>query len=412
MTASKKSKIINKTDSTNENYSYENTKGIKISTCGKLILCGEHAVMYGFPAIALGINQRLNVDIQIVNNEKIEIVSTQFGSFFLYVDADVPSWANQIAFLLTKFISTDDNAQIIKTGIKITIDSNVDDCGFGSSGAVFACIACGLELLKLISNNEDDNYKDKPYRKKYRKMLLLQEENKNKPEYKKKYRKLEAKIKKMLFKKTIKLYEKYYHKNNYLPSGIDVATSIFGGAVWFRKSKTFFGFKYKIRHLPLLLLKTLSIKAIFCGQRATTADAVKMANSVKNCKNIYRKIGHIVKKCATIIWHYNKQNNTNSKQKNINSIMQQQLLTKLTKNETLLEKLNLADADTNNILQQCKKQNIVAKISGSGLGDCILALIDKNSKNKDIKIDNYKTIDIDIDEQGLSYEFYSPRSSK
>ena len=90
----------------------------------------------------------------------------------------------------------------------------------------------------------------------------------------------------------------------------------------------------------------------------------------------------------------------------------QELLTKLSENEALLERLNLDNKDVIKILNQCKRQHVVAKMSGSGLGDCILALMDKNSKNTDIKIDNYKTIDIDIDEQGLSYEFYSPRSSK
>ena len=394
------------------NNNFENVKGVKLSACGKLILCGEHAVMYGFPAIALGINQRLDVDIQIVDHEKIEIVSKQFGSFFLHVDADVPSWANPIAFLLTKFISTDDNAQIIKTGIKITINSNIDDYGFGSSGAVFACVSCGLELLKLISNNEDDNYKDKPYRKKYRRLLLIEAENKNAQECKK----IEATIKKMLFRKTIKLYNKFYRDrnycpNNYYPSGIDVATSVFGGAILFQKSQTFFRFAYKVKQLPLLLFQKLSIKAVFCGHRAITADAIKVANSVKNCRQIYRKIGRLVRKCATSIMRYHKQHTASSQKKN-SDILIQQLLTKLNENEILLEKLNLADADTRNILTQCQKQDVVAKISGSGLGDCVLALIKQDDKNQNFKIDNYKTIDIGIDEQGLSYEFYSPRSSK
>ena len=387
--------------------------GVKISACGKLILCGEHAVMYGCPAIAFGVNQRLHVDIQIVENgQKVEIVSKKFGSFFLKADAGFPSWANQIVFLLKNFISTDDNANIIQTGIKITIDSNIDDYGIGSSGAIFACIACGLELLKIVSNNKNDLYRNAIYRKKYRALLLQQENNKNNPEMKK----IEVKIKKMLFRKTIKLYNKFYRNKNYCqscyaPSGIDLATSIFGGVVLFQKRKTLAGFTYKVKQLPLLLFQKLSIKAIFCGHKAITADAIKTANSVKKCKQIYKKIGRIVNKCATLIALCNTQNSSNGKKKNSNIFMQQ-LLMKLNENEILLEKLNLADKDVNKVLNQCKKQHIVAKISGSGLGDCVLALIDKDSTDQSIKIDNYKTVDIDIDEQGLSYEFYSPRSRK
>ena len=163
------------------NCNVESTSGVQLSACGKLILCGEHAVMYGCPAIAFGINQRLNIDIQIVNNgQKVEVVSKQFGSFFLKANEDFPHWANQIVFLLKNFISTEDNAHIVQTGIKITIDSNIDNYGFGASGAVFACIACGLELLKIVSNNEDDLYRSTRYRQKYRALLLQKKTTKTK----------------------------------------------------------------------------------------------------------------------------------------------------------------------------------------------------------------------------------------
>ena len=59
-----------------------------------------------------------------------------------------------------------------------------------------------------------------------------------------------------------------------------------------------------------------------------------------------------------------------------------------------LEKLGLCDFETNEILTMCKKHNHTAKISGSGLGDCVI-VFDK------VETDKYRTADISVESSGL-----------
>ena len=67
------------------------------------------------------------------------------------------------------------------------------------------------------------------------------------------------------------------------------------------------------------------------------------------------------------------------------------------KNQSLLQELWLVDNDIEDILHQCERQNVVAKISGSGLGDCVIAF------NGGTKIKGYKSIKIQPDNSGITY---------
>jgi mevalonate kinase len=112
----------------------ENTmKKIRVSVPGKIHFMGEHAVVYGKPALLSAINLRLTVTIQEqdpkkLSQEKIVIISSE--------PIDHARFA--VDFLL-------DQLQIKDTGyITITIDSQIP-AGFhlGSSAAV----AVGLQSI-------------------------------------------------------------------------------------------------------------------------------------------------------------------------------------------------------------------------------------------------------------------------
>ena len=69
----------------------------------------------------------------------------------------------------------------------------------------------------------------------------------------------------------------------------------------------------------------------------------------------------------------------------------------LRKNQKMLHKLGLSNITISRIISQCKKKKIIAKISGSGLGDCVLALGKIDIKDK-------QCFDIDVDEKGIEIE--------
>ena len=50
---------------------------IKVSAPGKLMLLGEHAVVYGYPCIVTAVDKRLYVQAEIINEEEDEIITPQ-----------------------------------------------------------------------------------------------------------------------------------------------------------------------------------------------------------------------------------------------------------------------------------------------------------------------------------------------
>ncbi len=407
--------------------------GIKVSASGKLVLCGEHAVMHGYPCISFAINQRLYTKIKYRKDDKIIVNSDKFGRlvFSLHekvVDIDINShWARSIYFLVNR---------LARSGLEIDIKSDIDDCGFGSSGALFSCVCCGLLLLNaktdyilygktnFITNEladeaikADDFFSDsnRLCKDTICKKKILNEK---------------------LFSETIKLYNLYNNDRfdgqratfkNIKPSGVDIATSIFGGLIYYNpKTKS-------VDNLSHEWLDGIGIAVIYTGYKTSTETTIKIANDVKNCDEIYKKISNIIDNikdkivaisCATKI----------SKRAG-DKIEEIEILHLLKENHSLLRKLNLTNDDIDRIISFCERRKVFAKISGSGLGDCVIAFdakdkidnivcdlnkieIDGNRNRYDGVSDSNtfncfrdscfrrrKIIDIDIDDSGLEYSF-------
>ena len=311
-------------------------KYIKLSTSGKLVISGEHAVMHGYSAISMAINQRMFVKITpFYENDDIEIKSNIFGKKKFKKGELQEDWSKQISFLV-KTLS--------RSGLKINITSKIKNYGFGSSGALFTCIAFGLLKINDIANGKK-NVKDEEY-----------------------------------FFKILELYKKYnlLHNNNndtFKPSGIDIATSFFGGIIYFSPTNYFVE---KIKTDWIIQ----GITAIYTGKRTSITNVISVINENKYTDLIYKQIGDIVDELKIAIQKHNH--------KEIDDLIK--------KNQLLLQKLNLVDDDIEDILHQCERQNVVAKISGSGLGDCVIAF------NGGIKIKGYKSIKIQPDNSGITYK--------
>ncbi|MFV2041378.1 MAG: mevalonate kinase [Candidatus Hydrothermarchaeales archaeon] len=108
---------------------------VTASAPGKVILFGEHAVVYGEPAIAAAIDKRIFVSVEERSNESIEISSThELRDGYPYVKA-----AAEITF---EYLGS-------RRGLEISIDAEFPPAsGLGSSAAVsVATILATASLL-------------------------------------------------------------------------------------------------------------------------------------------------------------------------------------------------------------------------------------------------------------------------
>ena len=117
------------------------------SAPGKVILFGEHFVVYGIKAILCSIDKRIKVTSQIIDEKKIKIIS-ELGR----VEVDVDSSSNDSIELMRPFVHLATNAlkKFNKNcGIEIKIESEIPSgIGLGSSSA--SCVAAAASITGLF----------------------------------------------------------------------------------------------------------------------------------------------------------------------------------------------------------------------------------------------------------------------
>jgi len=117
------------------------------SAPGKVILFGEHFVVYGVKAILCSINKRVTVTAEKTNKRKISI-NSKIGKLELEPDkliSEINSPLKPFYYLANKAVENKD------TGIHIQIDSEIPlGAGLGSSSA--CCVAGAAAIFKLFGN--------------------------------------------------------------------------------------------------------------------------------------------------------------------------------------------------------------------------------------------------------------------
>lgn len=115
------------------------------SAPGKVILFGEHFVVYGVKAILCSINKRVTVTAEKTSERKISI-NSKIGKLELEPDkpiSEINSPLKPFYYLANKSIENKD------TGIHIQIDSEIPlGAGLGSSSA--CCVAGAAAIFKLF----------------------------------------------------------------------------------------------------------------------------------------------------------------------------------------------------------------------------------------------------------------------
>ena len=125
----------------------------KASAPGKIILFGEHFVVYGVKAILCAINKRISVTAEKISENKI-LIESSVGNLVSVPNRPI----NEIDFELRPFYYLAD--MMIqkfneKSGIKITIDSDIPlGVGLGSSSA--CCVAGAAAISGVFTKNSKE----------------------------------------------------------------------------------------------------------------------------------------------------------------------------------------------------------------------------------------------------------------
>ena len=117
----------------------------KASAPGKVILFGEHFVVYGVKAILCSINKRVTVTAEKISERKISI-NSEIGNIVLEPNksiSEINSPLKPFYYLANKIIKNQN------TGIQINIDSEIPlGAGLGSSSA--CCVAGAAAIFRLF----------------------------------------------------------------------------------------------------------------------------------------------------------------------------------------------------------------------------------------------------------------------
>lgn len=264
----------------------------------KIILIGEHSVVYGYPAIAIPL-------------KKIEIECTieEAKSNFFYDETDTLSVA---IFTALKYLKKE-NAKI-----KYKITSQIPQKrGMGSSAAV------SIAAIRAIFNYFGENLEDE------------------------------------LLEKLVNTAEIVAHKT---PSGLDAKTCLSDKAIRFVKNK---GFSYIDLNLDAYLVIADT------GIYGNTGEAIQNVKNLGDKAELsMKKLGRLTDEMTRIL-----TGNIENKEKKIRREKISKIGEIMTAANTELGKLNITIEKTELFVKTAIENGAAgAKISGGGLGGCVIAL--------------------------------------
>lgn len=259
----------------------------------KIILIGEHSVVYGYSAIAIPLKKI-----------EIECIVEEAESSFFYDETDTLSVA---IFTALKYLKKEDEK------IKYKVTSQIPQKrGMGSSAAV------SIAAIRAVFNY------------------------------------FEEKLENELLEKLVHTAEVVAHNT---PSGLDAKTCLSDNAIKFTKNK---GFSYIDLNLGAYLVIADT------GIYGNTSEAIQNVKNLGNKADIpLKRLGELTDEMVKIL-----TGNGKSKKEKIDKIGEI-----MTKANTELRKLNITIEKTELFVKTAIENGASgAKISGGGLGGCVIAL--------------------------------------
>jgi mevalonate kinase len=288
------------------------------SAPGKIILFGEHFVVYGIKAILCSIDKRITATSEFLD-EKIIRVKTSLGDSVMDLNSlnnleNVPQKFMKPFFYIAQK-AVEENST--KQGIEIVLESEIPvGVGLGSSSAAYVAATASINgLFNRLTKDE-------------------------------------------IVKKAIEAERTIFEQN----SGADSSVSTFGGLMSYDLKNGFENIQSR-NDLNFIIANSAQVH--------DTRDIVKQVRNFKEKnEDIFRKLCEreieIVNNATMAL----KENNLN------------QLGSLMLKNYDLLKQIGISTEKIDLLVREAKKTSYGAKITGAGGGGCIISLVDNsNMKN-------------------------------
>lgn len=318
---------------------------IKVSAPGKLMLFGEHSVVYGRPCIVTAVNQRMRISVEATKDSEIELEAPDVGikSFKASISIPLDKLPKGAKFVFAA-VNNFNRRFKVTSGLHIKTRSDFSsEFGFGSSSSVTVCVVRALsEIFDVEVNN------NMLFDICYRSVLDVQG----------------------------------------VGSGFDIAVAIWGGTLYFVGGG---------KKIHCITKKELPLVVGYTGIKADTVALVKKVALLRKSKrnlvdSIFDVIDSVVDKAHKSILDNNYKDL--GELANIN----QGLLDSLDVNTTKLSDLIFAARSAG---------AHGAKLSGAGGGDCMIAFVSegkRRSVEKAIKKAGGKVISIKSGAEGVRIE--------
>jgi mevalonate kinase len=322
------------------------------SAPAKIILFGEHFVVYNQPVILASINKRLKIECkkEVGSNKAINLETNNFGKKIYplsIIESSNQDIVNEffypIIYILRKMVYHNTEPY----GITIKIISEIPyGVGLGSSAALCVAGVAAISGLDKRLKNKDE-------------ILDIA---------------IEA--------------ERILHKKS---SGADCIVSTYGGLLYYHKDSNV---------KTLRISNELSFIIINTGLKHSTGDLVSLVNRFR--KNNLREFNDISNKYSRICYRAIKALEKGNLL-NIGKLMNE--------NQILLERIGVSTPEVNKIINLSIKYGAIgSKLTGAGGGGCVLSLIHPSDKDyfvSKMEKNGYECFPVSIEDQGLKVNIES-----
>ncbi len=290
---------------------------IDVSAPGKLMLFGEHAVLYGKHCIVTAVNKRTRASFKRAKNIVINAKDFNISNFTIRNFDAIPKPLRFVSSAIEQF----HEKYKIKSGFSLSTYGDLKShFGLGSSAAIIVCIIKGLARLFRVYLQKMDIFN--------------------------------------ISHKIVRLIQG-------VGSGFDVAAATYGGTLKFANGgKTLE--KIKIDNLPLIVG--------YSGVKADTSAIIRSVTArYKKYPQYHNSIFNSIDRISIKASNEVKDENW----KRVGDLMN--------KNQRLLRKLDVSSPRLEKLISAARHSGAYgAKLSGAGIGDCMIALA-SDSKREDVE---------------------------
>jgi mevalonate kinase len=296
-----------------ESQEYELNKRVEISAPGKLMLFGEHAVIYNRPCIVTAVDQRMRVSAELTESKSLRIEAPDVGvkEYTEPIGRDAnPGLPKGARFMVTAVRNFYDYYGM-GSGVTIRTKSEFpSEFGFGSSSAVTTAVLKALsELFGIEISNKQ------LFELSYKTVLDVQG----------------------------------------LGSGFDLAAAIWGGTIYFRSGGS---------EIAPLDVDNLPLTVGYTGIKADTPTLVRHVG------DFYLRHGNLANRIFDTMSDIVEQARDSLEDLDVGNLGYLMNI-----NQGLLDSLGVNSLELSMLIYGARQAGAIgAKLSGAGGGDCMIAL--------------------------------------